>query len=917
MKRKALRKLYISLFLLISFIAFCSCKSNTAFTRSLAGLTTKYNIFFNGNEAYKQGVQSMEKSDDDDFTRRLKPHPVYKLVGQEQIADNADFDRAIDKCKKCVQNKSISTKPKRKAKTSKEYRLWLTHGEWNPYIHNAWLLSGKAQFYKGDFDGAKATFSYVERHFWWKPELINECHIWAARCDAVQGYTYEAEAELALVEKDKLSPRLIREFALAEAETLLQEDADTDKIIKDLKDGRKAWLTKEQRNRCDFLIAQLQEEEGKNADAFKSYGQAARAARNYRMQFNARIAQTRVMQNQDLKGAEKKLNRYLRQKRNAEYQDQLYYALGNLALQKHDTLRAISCYDKALDSSTRKGLEEAVAALKLGEITLSRADYLKAQKAYSTAMSIIPKDYPDYKNIAKLSSILDELQTHAESVYLQDSLLQLAALPEDEIISAIDKIIENLKKQEEEEALNQDLAEYNDQKETTTDPFAQSQTQQVVGEKDNSWYFYNKASINFGKTEFQRIWGARKLEDDWRRKNKTEVILDDGSDMADGSVQSEALNGSIAGSGNEATAQVSDDPHSYDYYLAQIPFTAEEKQASNKIIEDETYNMGVIINEKLENFPLAIKTFENLDTRYPESEHRLDAYYAIYLMCLRMGDNAKAERYRQKLISSFPESAYANAISDPDYIQHLRQMLVDQDSLYIKTYNEYLSNNSETVHENYAYVKEHWPLSNLMPKFLFLHALSFVQEGKIDDFRESLEQLTATYPESDVSPLASQMVKGVHEGKTVIAGETAKGLDWKASTLRSDSIGGAAIDSTTIFIDNDTIPHLLLIVYNTDSISQNDLLFEIAKFDFENFLIKDFDLEIINMNDYSVLVISGFNNLDELSEYHNRMDASTTLSLPADIYMVDISKLNFEALIKGKTFDDYFNWVKATYGEGE
>ena len=279
-------------------------------------------------------------------------------------------------------------------------------------------------------------------------------------------------------------------------------------------------------------------------------------------------------------------------------------------------------------------------------------------------------------------------------------------------------------------------------------------------------------------------------------------------------------------------------------------------------------------------------------------------------MYMRMNQTDKAEAYRQKLMHSFPASAYAIAVSDPDYIDNLQQMAAQEDSLYIATYNAYIASESQKVHDTYRWVSEHWPLTRLMPKFLFIHALSYVQEGDTESFRESLEQLTATYPSSDVSPLASQMVKGIHEGRNVQKGATTKGMTWN-STLQQE---GTEADSMVTFIDNDDIPHLLLLAYKTDSISQNDLLFEIAKFNFENYLVKDFDLEIMTTGDISILIISKFDNIDALIEYHDRMDHSATLNLPEGIYMIDISETNFRALLKGRTFDEYFQWAKETYG---
>ena len=923
--------LYI-IFASISLIALTSCKSNTAFTRSMYGLTTKYNILFNGKEAYKQGLEKMEQADNDDYTRLLAPHPVYRLVGQKEVAANADFDRAIDKCKKAVQTRSITNKPKRKENPSQKEKEWLTHGEWNPYIHNAWLLDGKAQFYKGDFLASAATFSYTARHFWWKPMVIAECHIWVARCHAVQGYTYEAEAELNLVvpqkkytdqkslsqlpEYQKLPKQLQYEFSLAMAEILLQRGDDGGTIVNYLRQANKGWQTAEQKARTLFLIAQLEENRGNNAGAYQAYGEVIAKAKNYKTQFNARIAQTRVLQSASLEKTEKKLKTYRRQKRNAEYLDQIYYALGNVALLRGDTTAAIGLFEQALEKSTRNGMDKAVAALRMGEVSFAQGDYVKAQKAYATALGIIKSDYPKYKDIARLSGVLDELQSHAETVALQDSLLHLASLPESEIIRIIDRKIKELIKAEKEAMEQEALADYNERVSDEADPLANNEQQPIVGEKDDSWYFYNKAMVNAGKNEFQRIWGSRRPEDNWRRKNKTEVALNFDSDAEENghtpatdeaAVQEERA---ASDSASIIDTKAIGDPHQREYYLAQIPFTEADKDNANSLIEEGLYNMGVIINEKLENLPLAIQTFEQLEQRYPQTSHRLDMYYAIYLMYMRMKQNSKAEIYRQKLMHSFPASAYAVAVSDPNYIDNLRQMAQKEDSLYIASYNAYHANESHKVHDNYKWVQEHWPLSKLMPKFLFLDALSYVQEGDTESFREALERLTATYPSSDVSPLASQMVKGIHEGRYVQAGTMVKSMMWNNSLLQD----GATADSSMMFIDDDEIPQLLLLAYKTDSISQNDLLFEIAKFNFENYLVKDFDLEIITTGDLSVLVISKFDNLDALLDYHDRMDRSTSLIIPEGIYMIDISEANFRALLSGRTFDDYFQWAKETYG---
>ncbi len=925
----------------LSLPLWSGCASNTAFNRRMKGLTTHYNIHFNGQEAYNTGLTSMEQAHDEDFSQRLPMHPVNKLVDAEKPNSDANFERTIEKCKKSVTTKSMTKRPKKKAGNDPKQKAFMARGEFNPYLHNAWLLSGKAQFYEGDFDAAAATFSYTARHFYWRPLTVAECHIWAARCQAVRGFTYEAETELDRVVSHKkfksqaelnrlpeykiLTRQLQREFSLVQAEIHLHRTGESTQAIGYLQKGRKAWLTREQQLRTTYLVAQLQAEAGDVAGAYRSYSYVIRRAKDYRTQVNARMERIAILPTADSRRAERKLNHMRRESRNKEYLDQIYTALGDISLARKDTAAAIKHYETAVEKSTRGGMEKAVAALRLGSVTFAQCDYVKAQKAYSTAVSIVKQDYPGYAEIAKLSSVLDELQTHAETVQLQDSLLHLASLDEKTLNKVIDKLIADLKEREKKEREEQRLSEYEAKKSANTDPLAQKQTQPTVGEKDNSWYFYNTATVNAGKTEFQRLWGARKPEDDWRRRNKTETFSWDDTaqetseqtaeapteaapEAAPESVaQPDSTQTAAAPAGGEAGESHADDPHYPEYYLAQIPRTEEEVANSNKLIEDGYYQMGVIINEKLENLPRAIATFEQLEARYPESAYRLETYYAIYLMYMRMGQKDRAEVYRQKLMATYPESAYAVAVSDPNYIETLRTMSARQDSLYALTYGAYLEGRSAVVHEQYNYVHDTWPLSELMPKFLFLHALSYVQEGDVNAFKEALEQLTALYPESDVSPLAGLMVKGVHEGRAVQSG-TARGLLWSTS-LRSLSGDSLAAEGDMQFVDDPTLPHLLLLAFATDSVSQNDLLFEVAKFNFENYLIKDFDLEVLNVGELSILVIRGFENLDELYDYHDKMEMRAGMTLPDGVEAIDISEQNFRVLLQGRTFEEYFEFI--------
>lgn len=910
-----------------------ACKSNTSMNRGIAGLTTRYNIHFNGEELYKEALTTMEENSQENFNSSLEfLHPIHAKKNEKE--PNNTFNGAIEKCKKCIQTKSITQKPRNSTKkNSPEYKKWLTRTEYNPYMHNAWLLSGRCQFYNGDFNAAEATYHFTSQKFWWKPTVQAECHIWQARSQAIQGYYVDAETNLDLalpqkqykdIEHLKKNPifskwprKLQQEFCLAKAEIMLGQTQHRKEAIPYLLFSQDYFISKKQRIRTQFFIAQLYEEQALYAEAEKIYQNIARRANNYSTKVNARLSaihaeslaqnSNNVSNNKRFYKLERKLIHLLRQARNKEYMGQIYAALADVSMLRKDTIQAIKNYTTAIEKFKTDGIEKAKIALRLGDISFKQRDYAQAQKAYSLVISLIDRDFERYEQIRYLSSVLDELQIHAETIHLQDSLLYIASLDERMRNQVIDNIIEEYRRQEKKDQKNRLLAEYNEIKGQNVDPLAQNNIQPMIESQNKSWYFYNPAVISKGKSEFVKQWGARKPEDNWRRKNKSETPtlskIDENPSYEQRDTSEEFEKNSI-----------STDPYSRDFYLAQIPITPNQKEQAHQLIEEALYCEGVIINEKLENFPLAIQTFQEMEKRYPESAHLLDSYYACYLMCMRLENKKEAEIWRRKLLNKFPSSAYAEALLDTNYIEKLRDMARLQDSLYISTYRQFQQTKVDSVHQAYYYVKNNWPLSPLLPKFSFLHALSYVQEGDAGQFQEALEQLTATHPNSDVSPLASLMIKGLHEGKKMQAGRMQSNTTlWKTSLKKeSDS---TATDSLSKFIDNDDVPHLLLLSFNKDSINANDLLFEVAKFNFENFLTRDFDLEIIDtQSGLRMIIVSGFDNLDMLLDYHDRMEATTNMHLTTGLYMIDISDQNFRLLLKGKTFDEYFEWIKTTYG---
>lgn len=921
-------------FLLVAVVAVaaaaalgaCSLKKNTAASRRYTEFITRYNIYFNGDEHYKETVKKMEDDYQDDFTRLLLVHPA-DAYGDENIPNpTGDFTRSMEKAQKAIELRSIKKKPRRGR--SEKSRAFYKREEFNPFLHNAWLMMGRSQFMNGDFLGAATTFAYIEKHFGWLPATVAEARLWQARAYAALGWTFEAENSLRRVKTDELtSPALKAMYALVKADYLLKT-GKYDEAIEPLREAA-AQAKGSQKTRLTFLLGQVLARQGDKAGAYRAFKDVAGSnSAPYRAKFNARIKQSEVYEGSDIGPEVKSLRSMLRYDRNKEYQDQIYYAIGNLYLSRRDTANAIENYILAAEKSTRSGIDKALAQLRLGTIYFDRRQYDLAQPRYSEAIPQLPKDYPDFNTLKRRSDVLDELAVYAGNVTLQDSLLRLSAMTPDEQLKIVERIIEELKKKEKEEAEEARRAEYEANKAAANSGNNAAQgsaagAQQFTLNNDKSWYFYNTAVKNAGKTEFQKLWGSRKLEDDWRRRNKSSFSMTD-FDAPTDSVDSEAADGSAAADAPEAVspeaadsaakaAERAADPHFPEYYLAQIPKTDEERATSHNVIQEGRYNMGLILKDKLEDFPAAEAQWAILLKDYPDNIYRLDTYFNLYLMYMMLGDETRAEQWRRLILSDFAESEQGLALRDPRYIDNLREMASRQEAIYDGAYEAFLDENGPAVRAAAAEMAEKYPMSPVLPKMMFLDALTYVNEQQADSFSTRLRTLLERFPQADVSPLASDYLKGLSRGLKLQSGSMGtRPMVWDLR-LTNDTTMAYDPDAEVAFDIADDGEPLLILTYATDSVAPNQLLFDIARHNFSTFKVKDYDLEQMNFGRLGLLIISGFGSKAELNHYRRTLlDRPDGSPVPPQVRPVVISRKNFDLLMsQGRTFDDYFHAVEA------
>ena len=893
----------------------CSTQKNTAQSRWWHAFNAKYNTYYNGTLAYIDGSLEKETGNKDNYTEQIPLYTVSNKNSRE--IGKANFDRAIEKCEKAIHQHSIKRRPewtKNRRKTAKDIE-WLSRREYNPFLWKAWMLMGRSQFYQGDFESAAATFSYMSRLYATQPAIYGKARAWLAKCYIEQNWNYDAEDVIRNMLRDSIHWRAQKEWDYTFADYYIHT-GNAEQAIPYLRKVISHEMRRKQKAREWYLMGQLQASIGNKKEAYKAFRHVIRQNPPYELAFNARIAMTEVMAKDNAGKMISRLKRMAASDNNKDYQDQIYYAIGNIHLSRKDTLQAITAYEKGNQKSTRNGIEKGVLLLHLGDLYWTKEKFSDARRCYGEAIGLLDKDRKDYQQLANRSKVLDELVPYTDAVQLQDSLQQLARMSEKERNAAIDRVIDALKKKEKEErnrkaeeeaesTLRQDGGNF-----ANNNNFASSNSPQKNNENsantpaNGQWYFYSPLTVSQGKAQFQKLWGKRDNVDNWQRINKTVVANAAGAEeMTDEQRDSLAQ----AAEQEELLKQTSDstvnDPHRREYYLAQIPFTPEQLAESNKLLEDGLYHAGVIFKDKLDNLPLSRKSLLRLVNNHPDYAHLDDAYYHLYLLYSRERKPEMAQIYLQKLKAEYPESQWTTLLSDPYYAENAKRGVQIEDSLYTLTYQAFRDGEYDKVERNAQISRNRFPDGANRDKFLFIGGLSKLNDGDIKSCLADLKEVVSKYPDSRLSEMAGMIINGVNAGRRLYGGKFDLNDVW---TRRSIELNDRDSTRQKGYSPERNASFVFLLAYDPDKTNENQLLFEMAKYNFTSYMARYFDINIEDLEGLHRMQISGFNSYDEARQYANAVYQQPAIKrLLGNVRAYVISEPNLKLLGTSHTYEEY------------
>jgi len=827
----------------------------------------------------------LEQSYDDDFTEII---PVFLYTQEEALAAIApEMDRSITKATKLITMHSLTVKPDIKAdkELSPKHKEFYSKKEYNKWIDEAYLLMGKAHFHKMEYSRAKEVFNYILSNYA-EDYSIFEARMWLARLANEESRFKESEELLNSLERNIELPKKLKGEVQATIADYYIKQEKYNEGIEHLKSAVEYCSRKPVKTRYTYLLAQLYTQINENNLSSEYYSKVIRMNPPYKMAFNAKISRALAYQSGAgmKKYIEKELRKMLKDDKNIDYQDQIYFALGNLYFKDKNEEKAIENYELSLQASTDNLKQKAKTNITLADLYYSRPDYINAQAYYDSTVTLIDEDYPNYKVILNKSVSLGKLVESINTVHFEDSVLALSYLSEAKLYEMIDEMIDKEIKADEERMIKQqELAQQQIDFQVNKNDF------ELAGQ-GNAWYFYNSSVKNIGKKEFMQVWGNRKLEDNWRRKNKSSISFGD-LEIETSLSEDEQLEPA-------KSAKIITNKKSHEYYLQYIPFSDSAKQASHNKISTGLYTMGEIYGEDLKDNPKAIESYENLLNRYPNNENRLQVYYRLYTIAKIEQDKNRVSKYQQKIINEFPNSNYAKLMTNPNYLQELMAQEHAKIEEYNKTYSLFQAENYNQVIDRAEKAMKNNPGHELYAKYDYLYTISAGLRKDTLSFIMDLQKFKERYPSTDLAENAELIIKYLQNKEPRII------------ELQKREV------AKQLFSETSDEEHYFVYIIPSEA-RINQLIFNILNFNLDNFDDLRLEVKKVNLdNKNNLCMVSKFKNGEESMVYLKKIILDENIFKDVEVQQataVVISETNYKALTDSDKAEKYILFFKDNY----
>lgn len=856
-----------SVVLLTIGVMFSSCSrtKDNFISRSYHRLTAKFNPLFNGEQAYLQGITSLEVGHVNKYDEVIELYPFGSAEQAQAVVPQ--MDRAIEKAVKVIREHSLAFNGKQK----------------NPYVIDAYVLMAKAYFMKQDYFKALETFNYVIQKFPQSDQALN-ARVWAGRCNTRIGNEYAARQQFEELYGDKsvtdrLRPHMLASFAEVEIKYHHYEEA-----INYLNQALEADPDRKDRIRWTYALGQLYEKEElrqEASDAFKRVVKDHPA--DYEMFLNAQLmsALNYDVDLGNVMSVYKDLEKWAEDDKNQEFRDRIFYVMALLALEDEDYLKAEESLKKSVRVSEGNNEQRGLSYTKLAEINFDFKAYVPSQAYYDTAYTTLPRTHKFFPKVEKFRSSLSDLVEQIRIIDQNDSLIRLAGLSSSQQRAIFNNYIANLKEKEAEEAerarnraLNSELAQR----------AASMGSGPTAGLATGTWYFYNETTRSNGIGEFSRYWGNRALSDNWRQS----AIASASSSL----VESNSQNGEESESEGNEERQVGpsmEEKYNIEAYLAQVPKSPEAIAELHLQSEDAYIRLASIYQQEILDVQEAINTYVKLLDRYPSTKHAPIALYALYLIHKNRNETDKAQSYATRLRNQFPSSIYTGQLDGS--LPERDQLQLEANEAYTKAYTAYTDKNYRNAKRLVQEGVQKYNATEVGPKFSLLMAFVMAKTDGVEAYANELRKVVATYNGTQEAERANELLLYVDEANQPVS----------------------SVANSPYSVDPKT-PHKVVLVFPNSGVDVNILRNKVSDFNSQFNRLSNLQTQTIFLDRArQILVVSGFKELNEAVQYANRFVDNplvNTVYSSEIMQIFAIGEANYQIFYRLKDVEEYMTFYQ-------
>ncbi len=880
------------------FASGCSRKKDTFTSRFYHQTTSQFNWYFNANEIWTLTNQRLWSEKEDDYLKLL---PLFVVPNEEQQKNlYPEMDAIIEKCGTLIDRHAMEISKKEK----------------NKWIDDAYLLTGKANFYKGRYSTAQEMFAYVAKKYKGQDSRYDAA-LWLARTYFETEQYGKAKTVLSVIEKDnsKDKPKdFLSNFNAVSADMYLRQGKFKE-AIPYLEDATLYTKDRQMKARLMYITAQAYQEEGKSKQAISTFAEVVELKPGYEMEFYAKISQALAFDRKlDSSKIKAMLRDMSREEKYREYLDQIYYAWAEIELEERNIEEGLKLLQLSAANSVSNPKQKAKTWLRIADIYFADREYLTAKSYYDSTATLITEDFPGYYDILAKASSLGDLVINLDVIENNDSLLTLANMDEKERDKIIIKMIADLEAEYEQKMLEE-------QKALERLQFASAAGggggNASYGSGKN-WYFYNPGALGKGMQEFNRRWGPRKLEDNWRRSTKastnTAMMTNDPDAVVDLAQD--------AGSGIK----------SLEEYVALLPMSDSAQKAMHDDIIAALYDIGLIYKERLKDEDNAIESFNRITVDYDTSAIAPSAFYQLYRIYyekelagsfIGTGFKDNSGYYRDIILEDYPDSEYAKLILNPDYISQKNANYEAEKIIYEETFKKFNRRQYNDVLIVCNDVITTQPNNNFLPKYYLIKALTVGAKNDASSFENALKDIIAKFPNTEEADRAAELLGDLNEAKARLAREDARkirdaGSDPVADTAdKTNPAPTPANVDTDMFKMDENSEHFFALIFPKDSENATTVKETIAQFNSEFF--KTANLRVTNSfidKDHQIVIVRSFKNKAEAMEYFTTFDKNNGMlaDLLAKKYPTfTITTKNFTVLFRNKNPEVYKVFFDSNY----